>query len=53
LEPKYNGEPDSVTAGVRAILHFLLLENKIIGQVRYQDFEDKDGFSKYMVMYFK
>ena len=53
LEPKYNGEPDSFTAGVRATLYFLLIENKIIGQVRYQDFEGIDGFYKYMSMYLK
>jgi len=53
MELKYCGEPDSLTANVRAALYFLLIENKIIKQVRYQDFEGVDGFSKYMVLYLK
>lgn len=53
MELKYNGESDSLTAHVRAILYFLLIENKIIKQVRYQDFEGVDGFSRYMALYLK
>lgn len=53
LELKYNGESDSLTANVRAILYFLLIENKIIKQVRYQDFEGADGFSRYMALHLK
>lgn len=53
MELKYNGESDSLTANVRAILYFLLIENKIIKQVRYQDFEGVDGFSRYMALHLK
>ena len=54
LELKYNGEPDKMTAKIRSTLYFLqLIENKITQQVHYQDFEDNNGFYRYMAIYLK
>lgn len=54
MEPKYNGEPDSMTTKIRSQLYLLqLIENKLTKSVRYQDFEGIDGFYQYMALHLK